>query len=121
MEDAGELLKLANDELDRSKQQIRDTQLQISKMADVTLPALTEQVNHIRSLRMTITHETHACIQALEEVSGFFLDHDYEAEMQRLQRFVGLCEQLKALKADGTLDALSDTIIRLAYREESRK
>jgi hypothetical protein len=120
MEDAGQLLELANKELEKSKQQIRETAAQISKMSDVTLPILTDQVNHLRSLRMSITRETEATMEALREVSQFFLESHYEEEMQRLQRFIGLCEQLKALKADGTLDALSDTIIRLAYKEQSR-
>jgi len=120
MEDAGQLLEVANKELEKSKQQLKETAAQISKMSDVTLPIITDQVNHIRSLRMTITREAEATIEALRQVSQFFLESRYEEEMTRVQRFVGLCEQLRALKQDGTLDALSDTIIRLAYKEQSR-
>lgn len=120
MEDEGQLLEAANREMEKSRQLLRDTASQITKMADITIPILTDQVTHLRSLRMAITKETETTVEALREVSEFFIEHDYEAEMQRLQRFVGLCEQLKALKQDGTLDALSDTIIRLAYKEQSR-
>lgn len=120
MEDEGVLLQTANNEFERSKQLLRDTTQDIATMANMTIPILTDQVNHIRNLRMAITHETEITMHALREVSEFFIEHRYEEEMQRLQRFVGLCEQLKALKQDGTLDALSDTIIRLAYKEQTR-
>ena len=37
-------------------------------------------------------------------------------EIARLKEFVNLCERLRRLKRNGVLDALADTIIKLAAR-----
>jgi hypothetical protein len=51
---------------------------------------------------------------SLKEVRQFFLEGDYEKEIERLHEFVDLCERLKALTQDGFLDAVADTLLKLA-------
>jgi hypothetical protein len=62
---------------------------------------------------MTLTVESNQLLKQLEDVRKFFLDKNYEQEMQRTERFISMCNTLKELKKDGTLDAVSETLIRL--------
>lgn len=68
----------------------------------------------IRQTRMAVVAETSQMSKSLREVRQFFLGGDYQNEIARLREFVDLCERLQALKKDGTLDALADTMIKLA-------
>jgi hypothetical protein len=68
----------------------------------------------IRQSRFAFVSEVHQMLTPLRELRAFLLDHQYETEIKRLREFCELCERLQKLKADGTLDAIADTIIRLA-------
>ena len=68
----------------------------------------------VRQSRMAMIGEVSHLLQPLKEVRAFLLGKDYEFEIQRLKEFVDLCERLARLKKDGTLDAIADTIIKLA-------
>jgi hypothetical protein len=74
-------------------------------------------IEEIRQIRMTIVTETSQMTRGLREVRQFFLGSDYKDEIARLREFVDLCERLTVLKQNGTLDAITDTMLRLAIRE----
>jgi len=42
------------------------------------------------------------------------LEKSYEKEMERLKEFISVCKQIEALKASGTLEAVSDLAIKMA-------
>jgi hypothetical protein len=71
--------------------------------------ALTE----VRENRIALGSETRLLMSALKEVRAFFIETDYQTEIDRLRDFVDVCERLRSLKTDGTLDALADTILKL--------
>ena len=68
----------------------------------------------VRQSRMAIIGEVAHLLQPLREVRAFLLGKDYEFEIARLKEFCDLCDRLSKLKKDGTLDAIADTIIKLA-------
>ena len=68
----------------------------------------------VRQSRMAVIGEVAHLLQPLKEVRAFLLGKDYEFEVTRLKEFCDLCERLAKLKKDGTLDAIADTIIKLA-------
>lgn len=67
----------------------------------------------IRQCRVAIGFESKQLLAECGDVRKFFLSQDHDLEIQRLKEFVELAERLKALKADGTLDVLADTILKL--------
>jgi len=71
-------------------------------------------IEEIRQIRMTMVTETASMTKGLREVRQFFLGGDYKEEITRLREFVELCERLVVLKQNGTLDAITDTMLRLA-------
>lgn len=71
-------------------------------------------VGDIRNSRFTIVSETAAVTKSLAEVRKFFLGSEHREEMSRITEFVDLCERLQKLKASGFLDAVADTLIKLA-------
>ncbi len=95
---------------------IADTREQYSQLIDAANGVNDSLVAHIqalRSSRMACTSEVQQSLTALKDVRKFFLESDYELEMNRLERFVTVCKELKALKDDGTLDVIADTSLRL--------
>jgi hypothetical protein len=65
--------------------------------------------------RMHTVSEVHQLLSAMKDIRQWFIGPDYQQEMTRLREFLGLCEQLRKLKEDGTLDAVSETILKLAF------
>ena len=71
-------------------------------------------LDDVRQSRFAFVTEIAQMINPLKELRQFLLDKQYETEITRLREFVDLCERLHRLKNDGTLDAIADTMIRLA-------
>jgi hypothetical protein len=76
-------------------------------------PAINERIAMLRSARMSVVAEISQMLTQLRDVRAFFFEEGHAREMERLEAFVSLCERLKELKADGTLDAVCDTALRL--------
>lgn len=68
----------------------------------------------IRQTRFAFVTETTAIMGPLKEVRQFFLGQDWQSQIQRLESFCDLCERLQRLKESGFLDAVADTMIKLA-------
>ncbi len=77
---------------------------------DETQKVLTD----IRQTRMAIGLEAGKLLSECADVRKFFLSDDHDKEIAKLREFIELAERLKALKADGTLDKLADTILKLS-------
>lgn len=90
--------------------QRKSIMLATQELSQVASSALME----IRSMRMPVVSEVSQMLPALKDVRAFFIGADYGAQMSRLKEFVDLCERLERLKKSGTLDAISDTIIKLS-------
>ena len=73
-----------------------------------------KELEATRQIRFALENETRLMMAQFKEVRKFFLDEDYEEQVKRLSEFVSLCERLKALKEDGFLDTVADTMLRLA-------
>jgi len=71
-------------------------------------------LEEIRNVRFAMVTETNSMTRELRDLRRFFLDADHKEEITRLREFVGLCERLRELKKDGTLDAVAETILRLS-------
>jgi hypothetical protein len=76
-----------------------------------------EFVEEIRQTRFATVAEISLMIKPLRELRQFFLGSDYATEINRLREFVELCERLVAIKQNGVLDAIADTMLKLAVYE----
>ena len=117
MEKTAELLKEVNEEVQESKRVLQELANEIRAIANVVNPALMEHVAALRANRMTLVQEVRESLAAMKEIRRFFLESDYETEMARLERFVRVCRDMRELIGDGTVDAVSDSAIRLAVKE----
>jgi len=118
MEDVEKLLKQTNDEVRESKKILEELANEVTALADVVQPALDRQIKALRSARMTTVSEIRESLAALREIRKFFIESDYEVEMQRLERFVNLCREIQRLKAEGVFDAVCDSALKLAVGNE---
>lgn len=121
MEDELELLKAVNEEVETSKKILEDLVNQIRGLADIVLPATHEHIKKLRESRMSTVNEIHMSLSALKDLRQFFLDDNYDLEVERMERFVALCKEVQLIKESGLLDAVSDTMIRLSLKEESKE
>lgn len=67
----------------------------------------------IKQTRTAIEWESKHLLTACADVRKFFLSEEHAKEVARLREFVEVMERLRSLKQDGTLDAISDTILKL--------
>jgi|SRR5208283_1463612 len=104
----------STDELKKARAELEITVNSIKKLGDAIKPLIDIEVGRIRAARMTIANETSLAIVALKDVRKFFLDDDYQKEVQRLREFIDLCERLDEIRQSGLVDAVSDAIIKLS-------
>ena len=116
MEKTAEELKMINDEVDNSKKILQQSYNEIVAINNELRPILKEEIDIIRSARMTAVSEISQTLIALKDIRKFFLESDYEKEMLRLSEFVSLCKEMKKLKDEGILDALCDSVLKLSIK-----
>ena len=75
---------------------------------------LPKHVEKLRNWRMTMERERDTSLKALRELRQFFPEDAHEKEMTRLNEFVRMCERLKALSEDGTLEKVADVMLKLS-------
>lgn len=68
----------------------------------------------IQQTRVATEFESRQLLSACADVRKFFLSEEHAKEVCRLKEFVEVVERLRALKKDGTLDAVADTILKLS-------
>lgn len=117
MENTAGMLGAVAKEVEASKETLSGLVLEVQKLDEEITPALLKQIKELRSSRMAIVAEVRDALTAMRDIRKFFLEADFETEMARLERFVRLCSDIRALKADGTFDAVIDSSLRLAVGE----
>jgi hypothetical protein len=70
-------------------------------------------IANARQSRIGMEIEIRQLMANFKEVRAFFLSDAHQEEVARLEHFIDLCHQLKALKESGFLDAITDTILKL--------
>lgn len=93
--------------LDVHTDYVKESWVEVNKAAAKVLEDL-------RLTRMAIGNEAERVVKDLSDVRKFFLADEHEKEIARLKEFIELCERIRALKNDGTLDKVADTILKLA-------
>lgn len=118
MNDTQAMIKESADECREAKVVLEDLANDIRALNDVVGPTLADHIKAIRSARMTAIAEIQQTLIAMKEIRKFFLDGDYQFEMDRLKKFVEICRAIKALKEDGTLDAICNSAVAMALKEK---
>lgn len=114
METNTTLLAAANEEAAKSKKILQELANDVTALHEIIAPKLLHQVQELRASRMAVVTEVKDSLTAMREVRKFFMESDYETEMARLERFVKVCREIKALKECGVFDAVCDSALKLA-------
>lgn len=93
--------------LDQSAERIKRDWVEIMDAMNPTLES-------IRLSRVAFEHETRLVLSQCRDVRKFFIEDEHAAEIARLKEFVSLCERMRALQQDGTLDVMAEIILKLA-------
>jgi hypothetical protein len=118
MEISSEMTKKINEEMEISNKLLQKTYNDLKTTYSMLEPEMYGLIKTIRQTRMTISTELKTSLTIMKDVRKFFLESDYEKEMERLERFVSLGERMKILINDGTLDAICDVSLKLAIGNE---
>jgi hypothetical protein len=113
MEDQLEVIKSIAEQIKSQKDILQESYNEVVSLSNQFLPLMKLHLEEVRDNRMAQVREINETLKLHKEIRQFFLEKDYEAEKMRLAEFIGLCERLKVLKDDGTLDAVAETIIKL--------
>ncbi len=108
MEELTEVLATTRQELEAEKQAIQALANELAETSDIILPALIEQTSKIRAARMAAVEEVRQVLQAMKDVRAVV--SGAHSDFSHLERFIALCLELKALKADGILDAVVEAL-----------
>lgn len=73
-----------------------------------------KHLEDLRGLKFATVAEVTAMKKELADMRTFFLGADHDREIVRLREFVDLCERIAKLKSAGVLDAVADTVLKLA-------
>ena len=114
VEELAAILRESNEEMGRAQDEIEKSSNRIKALKDVVFPKIKEIKDEMRQARMTTEQEMKQTLEWLDNVRNFFLEKSYEKEMERLKEFISVCKQIEALKASGTLEAVSDLAIKMA-------
>ncbi len=121
MEQVCKLIKGAKLEVEESKKSLEKIVNEVRVLNDAVQPSLLDLIKRIRDMRMTVVIEISQMMTMLKDVRKFFIESDYKTEIERMERFVSLCKEMQKLKADGTLDGICDSALRLAIGKERMK
>ena len=117
MEQTKAMLEAANAEVEESRKVLDDLVERVRDLRKELDPELAGAIVQLREQRMAVVREVRDSLTALRDLRAFFLEDAYELEVTRLERFVRLCREIQALKAEGVFDAVVDSALRLAVRE----
>ncbi|MEA1883758.1 MAG: hypothetical protein U9N62_04455 [Thermotogota bacterium] len=117
MEITAKELEKVNEEVEESKKILQKLSNEINQTYELVEPELLKTIKRIRDARQTVSMELQGSLSIMRDVRKFFLESDYEKEVERLERFVNLGERMRILIKDGTMDALIDASIKLAIKE----
>lgn len=125
MEEINNEVKATSIELENAVKVLKDSVNQIRVTADIVGPEILKTIKDVRSARMGVATEARQIIEeikgllvSLGDVRKFFLESDYGVEMDRLERFVRVCQEIKKLKEEGVFDSIVETSIKMAIKEE---
>jgi hypothetical protein len=116
LEEVTSLMKEANAEAAGARETLQKVADQMRELGDLLGPQMAAELKLLREHRMAVVNEARDMLVAIRDIRKFFLEADHKTEMERLDRFIRMCKELKALKEDGTLDAILDSVLRLAVR-----
>ena len=114
MEQLTSISEASRKEAGDTAEQLSDSLRSVTNLLVRAQDEMVQAVKGFRASRMAIVNETRESLGALKDLREFFMGKDYEEEMARLERLVTVCRDLNALKADGTLDAVLDSALKLA-------
>lgn len=116
MEDVNNYVQDVKAEAEQSKKTLEGLANDIRRLADIIIPALKDQTEKLRLSRMAAISEVQLSLKALGDVRKFFLEDTYEVEVQRMERLVRLCREIKELKDSGLFDAVCDSALKMAVK-----
>jgi hypothetical protein len=82
-------------------------------MHDLLVPKILELSNSLREKRTALNTEVRLSMSLFRDVRKFFLEKDHKTEINNIKEFADICDRVKNLINNGTMDAITEAILKL--------
>lgn len=112
-----DLIKAIDEENENALDSIEKNYNSLLRIYSTIEPTLTRFLSKLRISRASTSSELANLLKTMKDIRTFFLEDNFEKEMARIERFVGLCKDIKELTDNGMLESVSDIILKLAEKD----
>lgn len=86
---------------------------ELLKTHNLLAPQIVKMSKELRDKRRALTTEIKLSLSLFKDIRAFFMEKDHKEEIERTTQFLDVCERMKALIDNGTMDAITETILKL--------
>jgi len=105
----------------QSKETFQNLFNNVAEVYNQVAPLLRKQMDELRNARLQAVTEINSSLKLMRDIRAFFLEPEHIEQIARLKDFIKTCNELKRLKDEGILDAIGETILKLAVNCDDSK
>ena len=113
MENVKSAIKEIHEDIEKSIDVLQQSYNELLKTHGLIAPQIIKMSKELREKRLALTTEIKSSISLMRDIRKFFLEKDHKIEINRIEEFLNVCERVKALIEDGTMDTITETILKL--------
>ena len=113
MENVKSAIEEIHEDIEKSIDVLQQSYNELLKTHGLIAPQIIKMSKELREKRLALTTEIKSSISLMRDIRKFFLEKDHKIEIERIEEFLNVCERVKALIEDGTMDTITETILRL--------
>lgn len=113
MEHLSGALEEVDKDIKNQIQVLQQTYNELLRMHDVIAPQIIKMSKELRGKRLSLTLDIKNSLSLMKEIRQFFMEKDHEIEINRVKDFLSVCEKIKTFTEDGTMDAITEVMLKL--------
>lgn len=101
------------EDIKKSTEALQKAYNELIRMHDILAPKLLELSKDLRQKRTSLNTEFRLSLALFKDIRKFFIEKDHSLQINNINEFMEVCEHLKELIDNGTMDAITDAILKL--------
>ncbi len=113
MEHVKEAIEEIRGDIKKSQETLQQSYNELLKMHDLFSPQIVKMSKQLREKRTALLTEVKLSMTLFKDIRKFFIEKEHKTEINNIKEFAEVCERVKKLIDDGTMDAITDAILKL--------
>jgi hypothetical protein len=113
MENVNEAFDESRKDIEKSAETLQQSYNELIKIHNLLAPQLVKVHTDMGNKRRALMTEVKLSISLMKDIRKFFLEKEHIDEIERIKEFCDVCERLRSLITDGTMDTITDSILKL--------